>query len=116
SSFGCSCTKVNAGNSIECFPNPSLRLFSSGTQSKHHAKFGGSFGKSKWLRIHSPPHGPGSKKGTTRNGRSHVFCNPKRYKVPETIRGSPGRFVSRKKSIFSNIACRIRSATRQSIK
>ena len=56
------------GVSNVTFPNCSNKLFSSGTQSKHHAKFSTLRSKLQYSFIHCPPHGPGSKKGTTRNG------------------------------------------------
>ena len=43
--------------------------------------------RSNCLRIHFPPHGPGSKKGTTRNGRRHLD-NPLRTASPVTSFGA----------------------------
>src|SRR5689334_11281303 len=97
-------------------PKPRSKLFSSGTQSKHHAKFGSSAVSPKRRRIHSPPHGPGSKNGTSRKGRRAVIPSARRYDAPATSRGDPASFVSRYQSTRSSSSFFHRSAARQSTK
>ena len=46
------------------------------------------------LFIHCPPHGAGSKKGTTRNGLCAVIRRPSRSTSPLIIFGSPAMWVS----------------------
>src|SRR4029453_19551705 len=94
-------------------PNPSSRLFSSGTQSKHQPKFSTERSRSQTSFIHCPPHGAGSKKGTTRNGRRAVPRSASRNVAPLIIFGSPGIVVSGRKGGGGGCSFFLRSGRRQ---
>src|SRR5690606_8102579 len=92
------------------------RLFSSGTQSKPQAKLIALLSRSQCSFSHCPPQGPGSKKGTNRNGRVTACSNALPYRVPVTILGLPFFVVSTQKSIQPSSTFFHLSHTRQSTK
>src|SRR6185369_9685862 len=108
-------TRLIDGSSNWCAPKPSSRLFSSGTQSKHHAKLGTERSRSQTSFIHCPPHGPGSKKGSTRKGRVTACRSPRRKASPLISFGSSLSFESRRKSQRRSSGFFHRSQTRQSM-
>src|SRR5690606_3262966 len=112
----CANTRLIDGVSKSICPNLISKLFSSGTQSKHHAKLITSLSRSQYAFIHWPPHGPGSKKGTTRNGRVTACCNALFSARPEHIFGSLATVVSTTKSHRFMSFFFSRSHTRQSTK
>ena len=70
------------------------KLFSSGTQSKHQPKLACVLSKSQTSFIHWPPHGAGSKNGTTRKGEEAVFLRPAFQVSPSIILGRSLIWVS----------------------
>ena len=109
-------TRLMDGSSTVVPPKSSRSEFSSGTQSKHHPKFFSLRSRSHTSFIHCPPHGAGSKNGTTRNGRAVAWRKAERTAAPSTMRGWPGIVVSRtwsQRPIRSRLR---RSHTRQSVK
>src|SRR5919106_2037201 len=109
-------TRLMAGTSTHTAPNLKRRLFSSGTQSKHQAKFVAPRSRSQTSFIHCPPQGPGSKNVTRRRGRVTQCSSPRRKLSPGTSFGSPGTAVSSRKSQCAIVRCFTRSHTRQSTK